>query len=627
MQYDVKRLIDIIVLKINELIKKTEQINSDNYEISQYENIIKQIKENPFVIGDEIFEEQIEQLLKNIEDQELLENVIKKVNIIKIIVSAAKNGIIIGELKEDEKEAIEFLVETLNKAKENTVQKQEQQKKVILTNEELRLKYSSVYDKIMLGENGIDPITFQEIDTINSLVQNQDFEFRKQTLYYINLLDLKIRVNKKNNEFEKEKTELENEREIDDDILKNIIEKYGFEYETMPENFKSDLRKKCQIKNLLEILEVIDKNNEFNFLKNYGKNGNKSSRKLKREFKVLCSIFIDATKDNLQYLVSSSRNRNIDMQNIFNIEGVYKKVSKDEPKEKITSGGQTTQPNDDDLTINGCFEYYKENEKTLDELSREYQMKYQDETIDLFKSTVISCPTVIKSKASRIKRNIQVAQKYGMDLVEKNGETYSLKSPTALISLEFQKNLDILIEHPPLDEYTLRYPTILVNEAFMFRVLENYFNKTLKYTVDGKIKELRQEKISKYSKPHIDRSFIEDIEKNIPTKFIEASLQSDKIIINYDNPTIKNLDENLPTEERGLCYDIDGVCVSKQKFQRVWTALMNEYDKLSYMEKQNINLNDLMIYALSFRSYYTKDEFERLQGFSNGFKIKQGESL
>ena len=129
MQYDVKRLIDIIVLKINELIKKTEQINSDNYEISQYENIIKQIKENPFVIGDEIFEEQIEQLLKNIEDQELLENVIKKVNIIKIIVSAAKNGIIIGELKEDEKEAIEFLVETLNKAKENTVQKQEQQKK------------------------------------------------------------------------------------------------------------------------------------------------------------------------------------------------------------------------------------------------------------------------------------------------------------------------------------------------------------------------------------------------------------------------------------------------------------------------------------------------------------------
>lgn len=607
-------IINLLNEKIKDLIKKIDD-NSENINApSRLLQLSEELKENPFLIGEDDIEMELEEYFNELEDKELLKQTLDDIFVLKVVANGKKKGINIS-LNSDELSRLERINDALQKVDEIHKRKKEQKINEISANRVLKSKYSSLYDKLLAGEHGTEHYTPAEIDLLIELSSPQDLNFKIEILEYIRKISSIINVNIIQKTSTPDEEESTNEIEIDEEILKDLFEKYGYEYSNMPNKYKQLIRKRCKLQRIISIFEYIEENkSQLGFLKKYGKVGviAKTKSGINNEFRRLYLMLRYATKDTLDYLLEDAKKREVSIEDILRIDGVYKHINRSERKEGPPG------PQGKDETVSGSFEYYKRNSIILDELTRQYQMLTGDMNIDFYKTTLDECSEFFKTPDDIIRKNIEITRKYGLTLIKKYGGTYRLYKPTYLTARNLENSIDLMLENPPLYDYILRYPTLLREEKNSKKAIDRRQRGILQLNNQGELVGVRLDR----TEPNINRKHIEKLAENIHSKLIEASQNSEEIENYIDDEVTGKLNEYIDKiHQNELCFNINGVFVSKFKFYRVWTSMMNAYSKLSANDKKNCKLNDMVLYALTYNSCYTEDELEKIQGIIPGLKL------
>lgn len=614
----VNELMKIIESKIRELINQIDIYTPNSSESSRIIGITKEITDNPFLLGEKSYVTEIENYLKEIPDKEQLEELLMGIRILEISCGAINSGIEV-KLNQEELDDVNKIVSALEEVESIYQQKNEQIKKQRTATESLKLRYLGIYDKLRAGTKGRKYIKDNEIDDILDLIQEKDFQFKLEILEHIRKISEYVSQNQTKNidEFE----EQENDIEIDEDVLRQEFNKYGYQYDVMPDKYKVVLRKKCNMKKISKLFAFFEQNEEFAYLKKYGTEETPSERK--SNLKRLVLILRYATPATMEYLLKDSRDRGVSINEILQIEGVYKPITKKTNDDNHQQ--HTTNSESDDLALTGSFEYYKANTKLLDDLSKEYQIRENDPSIDFYKTTLEDNPYFFIMPDRLLKNNLKIAKKYGLEFIERDGETCHIKSPTFLAGRSLQKKIDLMLENKPLYNYILKYPSILqVDKKIRVAV---YRRMTGQLEIDryGKIKN----DINRAPEPPLDRTPVETIEKTIPQVFMKAAQESDDIVEEdyRDDEVTRKLELETDESQKGLTYNLNGIPVSKPKFLRVWTSIMNKYDKLEETDRQSFETSNfekfdfektsdlLLLYALTYNSCYTQNEVECIKSF------------
>lgn len=601
----VEELISIIQTKLKYLVSKISNYNVTETEVSsRIAGAANELKTNPFLIGDIDFRSEIDSYLKEIEDEDYLISIIEDITVLDIVCDAKKRGIDVS-LNSDEIDKVNRVCEALLKVEETLKQRNEQLRKQKSADEILSSKYSCLYDKLIAGENSLEHFTDSEIDMILELIKDKDFAFKFEILEYIRNISNVINQNIVNGKDEIDAYDDENSVEIDEDIIRNLFIKYHYEYDGMPDKFKKLLRNKCKVQKLIDLFEYMEGKEEFKFLKDCGKTPSSSANRA--GFKKLVLLLRYATVETLDYIVRDAEKRGITIDEIFKVEGVYKHVSK--PGRSVGSGGDGET---DELSISGSFEYYKGNALMLDELSREYQMKFGDPSIDFYKTTLETYPELFERSPEVIKNNIDVARKYQLQLVEKDVNTYHIKCPSFLTTGHLMNKIDLLLENAPLYDYILKYPSLLKEDLNIDIAISLRLLGRLEFNSIGQVKDVRR-----IRRPlPTNMSYLDEFRDNVPRIFVEAASEHENVSVYRNDDVTLELENKVDREKHnGLTYNLNGVYVSKNKFSRVWTAIMKKYDELSDNDKENYDIKQLLVYSLTYNSCYTVLEFDAIKSY------------
>ena len=224
------------------------------------------------------------------------------------------------------------------------------------------------------------------------------------------LLYLSVKYN--NEVFELLKTQelKENKEKLTDQELKEVFEKYGYNYSKVNEEQKQRLRIKGNIKNIEEVFEAIDS----------------YSIPFKETDSTSISLLIKSDKNAIETIYQLSQKYNVDFSRIIRlIPGVLiHKSSKAYKNNSAKLGMQQVQ---------GSYEDFEENIKLLEECG--YDIK------DVMKSTI----TIFIVPNKTLRRNVEELRKYGFpkNLNEIGFKLSGLKGDAI-------KNIDRFIE---LDEF------------------------------------------------------------------------------------------------------------------------------------------------------------------------------
>lgn len=602
----IEHVIAILKLKLNELVNKINDYDVSEIEtISRISGIVEELKTDPFLLGERDFRNEIDSYLKEIADDEQLADIIDNITDIVIVCDAKKRGINVV-LNSDELAKIDAICEALMGVEEIFKQRDTQLKRQKSADEILRVKYSRLYDKLIAGDKGLEHFTDEEIDIILELIKYTQFPFKFKVLDYIRNISNVINKNIVNQIEEMDDYEEENTLEIDEEIIRNLFIKYHYEYDKMPDKYKKVLRTKCKLERMIALFEYIEFEESLSFVKNWGNTLSNAANKA--GFEKLVLLLRYATTETLDYIVNDAKNRGVDVVDIFKIDGVYKHVS----PSNSTGGGSGT--NSDELTISGSFEYYKGNEIVFDELSKEYQMKLNAPNIDFFKTTLAENPDLFKRSPKIIKANLEILKKYRLNLVEKNGDTYQIKSPSILGSGNLTSKIDLLLEATPMYDYILKYPSILKEDLSIDIAISLRMLGRLEFTPQGKLKHVREMSVPL----PFDMNYLADFRNSIPKMFIDAASEYENINSYRIDDVVLGLEENTDNKKHnGLTYNLNETFVSKYKFSKVWTAIMDVYDQLN--DKEKYDIKELLLFALTYNSFYTASEFYAIKSFVEEF--------
>ena len=134
------------------------------------------------------------------------------------------------------------------------------------------------------------------------------------------------------------------------------------------------------------------------------------------EKKLLFFVVRYATKETLIHLIESSKDRDVTVEEIFRVGGVYKRVSKSGNSEVIIDPPTPEPPSVNDESLNGCHEYYMKNSKVFAALSSEFKEKYGIE-IDFFKSILKHSPEVLALPSDLVVKNLTYLKEYDIPLI------------------------------------------------------------------------------------------------------------------------------------------------------------------------------------------------------------------
>lgn len=596
-----KQLISLVEKRIKVINKSISDSIEEIERTNEYDKIIALIKEDELCFAFSSFIERISKLLSvlKLDNKEELTLLLEHINYLGLIANSIKRGNY-ASYNKSEKEMIEFVVNLLNKFKEIAVaQNVEYDNRVIKSNEELE-KLNELYDKLRKGKDGVEHFD-NDIDYILELIDEYDVQFKKNVLTLIQALSKCIHdnINKKIDEMivpvDEDLTQEDeiDQEEINYDVIKGVFEKYGFNFDVFTEKHRDILASKRSLKRIEEILSVLA-SSEYSFVKNYEK-----SNELK-----LFHIFRYSSKEILEYLVSDTKKRGVTLEEVFCVRGVFKKISKTTEPTGTGPGGD----NNEDY-IAGSYEYYKENALFFEKLTKEYQSKYPDKAVDFFKMVLLKAPSLLTSNPEHIKSNYRRMIQYNLNYAALPKAYLALGSPN------FLQLLDVLIENDMYD-YAQKYLSVLSNEFFVKTIIYEKRAGRLERDNHGRILHIRNN-LEKYDKNEVNsvvnnnhiRSFFSNIE--LPEEFNQVVLSNEN---NY-NDIVKDVDIQEFESREGvnlkdnISYDIKGVTVSRLKVLRVYGAikqlgLFEKYDK-----------NQMLLYALTYNSYYSLEEFEILRRF------------
>ncbi len=614
-----KEIVRIVAKKIREINASIADSNDSLKNVDEYDKVINHIRENNTCFASPDFKNKIQSVLASVklEDKSILTQAIDDLDYLCFLAECIDNGVI-NEYKESELAIVERLIKAIEQIKtislaENDSYRQSVSKKT----SELEL-CTSLYDKLRKGDEGLFHFQNQEIMYLLNILASKEMTYRYRVLDLINRMEEKINENNiafleaDMEDFEDEQEQIE---EIDEDLIISIFNKYNFDFTIFNDKQKHILRTRCDLGRIEEVLEVLTSHPEYEFVKQYGKSRNINEKIRSINIRKLFFVIRFASKETLEYLIEDAKARGVRVEDIFTVNGVYKKVSR--TKE---NPGPSGEPTDDDY-LSGSYEYYKINSNLLDKLSKEYNATHSDADVDFYRQVLDTSPDVLATPSDVVARNIKFANIYGINLV---GDDHFIKAPTVLTSRIFIHLVDVLIENSDDKNdffgYLFQYPSILKEEKSVRKILYKLY-KGYETTVvnpnTNRLKGIRSTKEPYDLDEVINRDNIENLIANIPDSLItyidENEYNIDKFI---QDEYISRLDNDPNVGENEHAYVINGVRVSKLKFKRIWTLIMKSG------LADNIDKDQLFILALTYNSYYRDSDLKALKEYVSSLGLK-----
>ncbi len=611
-----KQLIKIVEKRIKH-INNNIALNQETLKrVNGYDDLINLIKDDNTCFALDTFYKKLDDLLNGIviNDRSKLEALLEKVNYLKVIAFSIKGGHYTS-FDEQEIVMIDEVIELITYFKGISFeQKIEQRSNVSKSNEELT-RCTALYDKLRNGEEGLEHFD-TDLTYLMQLVKEKDPTLLRDTLALIQILSKRIHENimkqvqdeelpMMDEEFE----EPENNEIIDEELIKGVFEKYGFNFDFFDEKHKKILMR-LTLRRIESVLEVLHNNEEYQFVKNYQRYPSKKTD--------LFMIIRHASKETLEYLIIDAKKRGVTVQEIFGVTGVYKKVPKNGVNLLEPPIPGPDYPPVEDEYLPGTYEYYRKNADLFENLSLKFNAENPGLDIDFFKHILLSTPEVLATPSHVVAKNIELALQYGVKMIRRGEIGVRPHAATMFDARHFEEIADILIENG-LYNYLITYPSVVRDEKFVRKILYRKYNGTLEMNPNGTIKEVRMS-----DEPHdlndvVNKKNLSPIVHNVPDEivaFVNApnnkkllkGLQNDEVMDRMDS------NEQIRTS-RDVAYSINGVLVSRPKFRKIW-YLMTMSGHISRGEPKN-----LLMYALTYNSYYRDEDLQILQEFVNGFNF------
>lgn len=606
-----KKLLLIVEKKIKDINKAISTSQEEIEKVNEFDVLISLINENELCFADPKFNEDLEMLVGEVivEDKEFLNTFLDTIEYLKFVATSVQDSKF-SSFSQDELEQVKDVVESLTKIKAlSNEQKAEERKRFTKSNTEL-VQCVALYDKLRQGKEGLLHLN-SDLPYLMTLLKEQDNQFVKDVLELVRVLTMyihnnimeQIKIDSLTTEVDEEELEDTLQEEIDEELIKELFSKYGFDFNIFTKNHRKILTTKCKLQRIENVLEVLSSYPEYSFVKLYqNRSGEKS----------LFLIFRYATKETLEYLVNDAKNRNVRLEDIFRVNGVYKKVSK--KKESLEQGPPKPEGKNDEY-LNGSYEYYKANSKLFENLTVYYRNNYGIE-IDFYHEILLKAPDVFTLPSELVAKNIQYMKDYNINLTTHTNGVLEPNAPSVLSAGSFLRLSDILIENG-LYNYIVEYPSVVKDEPLVKIILFEQRNNNLKLNSRGQIRYIRHNRNS-YNMNEVEnlinRNNINYLLKDLilPDKFYEML----DAIESYVEPvikddTIRELDENPQIKVSDIIYNILGVKVSRLKFIRVWSALVkcgltNEYAH-----------SKLLLFALTYNSIYSDEALQKIVEFVN----------
>ena len=609
--------------------------------------LIEDIKSDPYVIATIDKKDLLDYFTKYlvnghvIEIEELTNFFEKKYNIAAAVARGYVQGIMI-KYDQEEVATINKLIEYLESCVAAIDRFHEEGIARYNTDKDSYSLYYSLYDKLRSDEE-IEFFTEDEISVLEELVKDRGFAYFKEVMRYIYEYNRRVLANKslQAEDLVDDITADNKEKKkysIDEDVLKNIFEEFGFTYEGMPDDVYNAIIDNCDAERIRDIFGYINSNPSYHFLKDYGKkeiirkkaDGTevripKNNILIRRQFVLIYQIIRYSNISILRYLEQDCDEKNVELEEvILKVKGVVKHVS--HKRGRVAGDGATGQV--DDLNVTGTYENYKANSEELIKLSKEHGgVDYLQYAINCEKYS-----TVLGGDAERFKTNIEILKKYGFRFeILENAKTVEKMPWFSALILDTNillERIDILIENGVRngnrDEsfaYALSYPSVLYYDYRLIEaIVYNSYSDDLEYLPNGKLKKLRQEIFSvseDYYRSFNQRKHLDELRREIPDKYAQVAASATELDFAYDDEYLDRLKPYIivnGSRLSGLAYDINGVIVSIPKVIRIWKAIRNAYEG-------DFDLDKLFMYAITYGSYYVESELQELNSVINERKL------
>lgn len=611
---DIKNIENVLLGKIKDLINETTIEIDSATTFDQINEFVSMIKNNPKVLCDETIERRVVELLNSLNDSNLLEDALSEISILKIIL---KNPYSMNESINIDRNSfrIQKIIDIIKKVKPKD-------------NINLSLKLQSLqklYDKLIKGENGKEFLSEDEFELINSIIKDESFNFKKSVLNYILILSNKI-MDADYELFDTE--EQENSILIDEDVLIELFKRYNINYDVFSNEQKEKMRKYFKLDRVEEILNFLINHEEFKFLIDLEEGPDEIiNKEIKKNVKKLFNVLRFSSVSILEYLLNDSINRDVDLKKIFKIKGVYKRVRRN--KERVSNDGGNG-PRNDSLDETGSYEYYVAVSNILDDLSKQYSDKFGI-NVNFYNQAIERCMVIFENPPELIKQNINLYKVYGINFINRIGNSFYLKSPSTLLTRNFAINSDRLIEMDCYS-YLKTYPSVLKEDCTIDKMVYEYRNGTLEFDRNGRLVELRKKRgLPSDFDSVVSRDYLFKLIKgfNLSNEFEELAeflynsydnyydYNGSLSIIDYSNDKfIQYLDNNCLNDDK-VSYNIKGLNISVNKVKRMWFKLEEYYKKNieGTDASETFNYKELMFYVLSYNSYLSADKIMLIQIF------------
>ena len=242
-----------LLTKLNSIVThRMKKINAElsakpnsNVNETEFDDIIKILSDEPTTLKNPEFLRKIIDIVENTEEPNektlQFKKTVKYLSFLFEILETHKDK----TLKRDEIAALNEVIYYLKECKTKKEEQIKKERELALTNPELE-KCQRLHKKLSNGDKGTEHF-FEDLQYLNSLIEGETIEFKKEVLLLIQYLTKKIHDNiiAKIDEEEfvpspeiKDEEDITNEIKLDEDLLVQTFKKYGFDYYYLTEKHR-----------------------------------------------------------------------------------------------------------------------------------------------------------------------------------------------------------------------------------------------------------------------------------------------------------------------------------------------------------------------------------------------------
>ncbi len=549
-------------------------------------------------------------------DLNALEKKLLKNNILiarKILLMNKEEGLNI-RLEESQKQSINTFIshiETLNLIREKTIPIDEPE-----YNDNL-LKIKSIETIINLLNDKNNNIRITDIETIKKVLENTDLDQKsiRKILFSLMKYNQEIFLEKKKDNLIEEY--IGEPLNIDD--VKEVFRKYNYNFDLLSNNVSSSILRYGDLNNITEVLDCLK---GFKY------------PKLDEEIQgnILFSLVVGSSFETINSVTISASNKGLNPNDLLEIPTVLIRQKKEET---ITRKDKTIPLDnirkDVNILVGNEIAFELLNGRNLDFLTNiEY---LEDNGFDI-NYIFDKCKQLLTLESNLLKTNISLYEKYGLP-IDCTRDKLTNQTFSALLSKNLAEIADQFIEIHPLGyryikdnlsclkEYSNPLDIVFYN---IYESQKPQKTTTGKYRITNAFKEIRStnkniiqlcDEVTRKNKKYqnipfrgiTDQNKVEKTDTYIPhfkeQEAYNKITKNTNIDINdeiFDKKYINALNK-YTDKDNALCYNFEGIRISKLKVLRIYDLLLSSGINES---------SDSILYAITYKSIINERAFNKL---------------